>query len=83
MFEPLPFFASINALVAVLLASNIFPIIGASEPRSLATFDAFLTIEIADCIPARAVIGSIIFSQPFATQGTLLFGYRHLLSMPI
>ena len=59
MFEPLPFFASINALVAVLLASNILPIIGAREPKSLATLLAFLTIEIADCMPARAVMGSI------------------------
>jgi len=32
--------------------------------------------------PARAVRGSIISVQPFATQGILLFGYRHLLSKP-
>jgi hypothetical protein len=67
MLEPfLDFLASINALVAVLLASNILPIIGAREPRSLATLDAFLTIEIADCMPASAVIGSIIFLFLFA-----------------
>jgi len=43
-----------------------------------------LTMLIADCIPARAVNGSmgIIFSQPFATQGILPFGCKHRLSMP-
>jgi hypothetical protein len=66
--------------VAVDLASNNFPIIGASEPRSLATALAFLTIEMADCMPARAVSGSIIFYQLFATQGILLAGCKHLLS---
>jgi hypothetical protein len=56
---------------------------GASEPKSLATFAAFLTMLIADCMPASAVIGSIIFYQLFATQGILLFGCKHHLSMPI
>jgi len=52
------------ALVATDFASNILPIIGASEPKSLATLLAFLTMLMALCIPARAVIGSIIFSSP-------------------
>jgi hypothetical protein len=56
---------------------------GASEPKSLATLAAFLTMLIADCMPASAVMGSIIFSQPFATQGILPFGCKHHLSMPI
>jgi hypothetical protein len=82
MFEPLFFFASSKALVQVALASNILPISGASEPRSLATLLAFLTMLMAFCIPARAVRGSIISYLPFAIQGTLLCGYKHLLSMP-
>jgi hypothetical protein len=82
MFEPLFFLASINALVAVDLASNILPIMGAREPKSEATLLAFLTMLIAFCIPARAVRGSIIFYQLFATQGILLFGCKHHLSKP-
>jgi hypothetical protein len=82
MFEPfLDFFASIKALVAVLLASNILPIIGANDPKSLATLLAFFTIEMADCIPASAVIGSIIFSS--STLNKLPFDYTHLQTMPI
>jgi len=37
---------------------------GASDPRSWATPAAFLTMLIADCMPARAVIGSIISFSP-------------------
>jgi hypothetical protein len=70
------------ALVATDFASNSLPIMGASEPKSLATLAAFLTMLIADCMPAKAVRGSITSYLPFATQGTLLFGYRHHLSMP-
>jgi hypothetical protein len=55
---------------------------GASEPKSLATLAAFLTIEIADCMPAKAVRGSITSYLPFATQGILLFGCKHHPSMP-
>jgi hypothetical protein len=57
---------------------------GASEPKSLATLAAFLTMLIADCMPAKAVRGSmgIISYLPFATQGILLFGCKHHLSMP-
>jgi hypothetical protein len=71
------------AFVATDLASNSLPIMGASEPKSLATLAAFLTMLIADCMPASAVMGSIIFSQPFAIQGILPFGCKHHLSMPI
>jgi hypothetical protein len=48
----------------------------------LATLLAFLTMLMADCIPARAVRGSIISYLPFATQDTQLFGCKHHLSMP-
>jgi hypothetical protein len=86
MFEPfLDFFASIKALVAVLLASNILPIIGANDPKSLATALAFLTIEMADCIPASAVIGSIILPPIgvfYAILNKLLFDCIRLQSMP-
>jgi hypothetical protein len=71
------------AFVATDLASNSLPITGAREERSWATPAAFLTMLMALCIPARAVIGSIIFYQLFATQGILLFGCKHHLSMPI
>jgi len=52
------------AFVATDLASNSLPIMGASEPKSLATFAAFLTMLIADCMPARAEIGSITSFSP-------------------
>jgi len=38
---------------------------------------------MAFCKPSNASSGlSIIFYQLFATQGILLCGYKHLLSMP-
>jgi hypothetical protein len=65
------------AFVATDFASNSLPIMGASEPKSWATFAAFLTMLIADCMPASAVIGSIISYLPFSIQYSRLFGCTH------
>jgi hypothetical protein len=70
------------ALVATLLASNILAIIGAKPAKSLATLLAFLTSPMALCNPSSAVMGSIIFAQPFSIQGTLLCDCKHHPSTP-
>jgi hypothetical protein len=70
------------ALVATLLASNILAIMGVKPAKSLATLLAFLTSPMALCNPSRAVIGSIIFVQPFPTLGKQLCDCKHHPSKP-